>query len=52
MKDYWILDDESGEYFHKHSDGRITWHDYATGIGTIEGKGATALDRKLLLMTA
>ena len=24
-KDYWMLDDESGQYFHKHSDGRVTW---------------------------
>ncbi|KAK0728898.1 hypothetical protein B0T26DRAFT_749056 [Lasiosphaeria miniovina] len=24
-KDYWTLDNGSGEYFHKHSDGTITW---------------------------
>ncbi|KAK0655506.1 hypothetical protein B0T16DRAFT_314721, partial [Cercophora newfieldiana] len=24
-KPYWVLDDESGEYYHKHSDGTISW---------------------------
>jgi hypothetical protein len=24
-KPYWVLDDKSGEYYHKHSDGTISW---------------------------
>lgn len=24
---YWVWDAESGQYFHKHSDGRVTWLD-------------------------
>ncbi|EOO01336.1 hypothetical protein UCRPA7_3163 [Phaeoacremonium minimum UCRPA7] len=24
-KPYWVLDDESGEYYHKHSDGTTSW---------------------------
>jgi len=24
---YWVLDEQSGEYYHKHSDGTISWFD-------------------------